>query len=159
MTQPLHARWAFLSHVHTFPDYTSICSSLHSDACLTTCNSPFMCAHQLCLCMCSFLNCLQCTIFLCTSSFSLQMQFPSSSKKANKLRTFSVWLQSRESGGHGASPASLVSFIPELVDCVNALCQKLNIQQEVPVAAAGGICDARQVCLLSLQPACHDSSA
>ena len=59
-------------------------------------------------------------------------------------------MQSQESGGHGASPASLVSLIPELVDCVNALCQKHNIQQAVPVAAAGGICDARQVCLLCL---------
>ncbi|KAL3142689.1 hypothetical protein ABBQ38_002991 [Trebouxia sp. C0009 RCD-2024] len=53
--------------------------------------------------------------------------------------------QSHESGGHGASPASLVSLIPELVDCVNALCQKHNILQAVPVAAAGGICDARQM--------------
>ena len=54
-------------------------------------------------------------------------------------------LQSSESGGHGASPASLLSFIPELVDHVEKLCQKLSIQPTVPVVAAGGITDARQV--------------
>ena len=54
-------------------------------------------------------------------------------------------LQSSESGGHGASPASLLCFIPELVDHVEKLCQKLSIQPTVPVVAAGGITDARQV--------------
>ncbi len=54
-------------------------------------------------------------------------------------------VQSSESGGHGASPASLLSFIPELVDHVETLCQKLSIQPTVPVVAAGGITDARQV--------------
>ena len=54
-------------------------------------------------------------------------------------------VQSSESGGHGASSASLLSLIPELVDHVEDLCQKLNIQPAVPVAAAGGISDARQV--------------
>ncbi len=54
-------------------------------------------------------------------------------------------MQSSEAGGHGASPASLVSFIPELVDHAQALCQKLDIQPAVPVVAAGGITDARQV--------------
>lgn len=53
--------------------------------------------------------------------------------------------QSSESGGHGASPASLLSFIPELVDHVETLCQKLSIQPTVPVVAAGGITDARQM--------------
>lgn len=66
-------------------------------------------------------------------------------------------MQSQESGGHGASPASLVSLIPELVDWVDALCQKHNIQQAVPVAAAGGICDARQVCLLGFAHTCSCS--
>ena len=56
-------------------------------------------------------------------------------------------MQSQEAGGHGASPASLVSLIPELVDHVQALCQQLGIQPVVPVAAAGGIVDGRQVCL------------
>ena len=78
-------------------------------------------------------------------------------KRLSRSETVCAWLQSQESGGHGASPASLVSFIPELVDCVNALRQKLSIQQAVPVAAAGGICDARQVCLLRFAPmaGCH----
>ena len=63
----------------------------------------------------------------------------------------SKWImQSSESGGHGASPASLVSFIPELVDHVEHLCQELGIQPAVPVAAAGGITDARQVSGLPL---------
>ena len=63
-------------------------------------------------------------------------------------------MQSSESGGHGASPASLLSFIPELVDHVEHLCQKLDIQPTVPVAAAGGITDARQVgsCLCQIVP-------
>ena len=59
-------------------------------------------------------------------------------------------MQSRESGGHGASSASLISFIPELVDYVDVLCHKLKIERPVPVVAAGGICDARQVSLLCL---------
>ena len=54
-------------------------------------------------------------------------------------------IQSCEAGGHGANGASLVTLIPELVDHVQSLCQKLNIQPAVPVVAAGGIADARQV--------------
>lgn len=54
-------------------------------------------------------------------------------------------MQSCEAGGHGASGASLVTFIPELVDHVQALCEELSIQPAVPVVAAGGIVDGRQV--------------
>ena len=61
-------------------------------------------------------------------------------------------MQSSESGGHGASQASLVSFIPELVDHVNEVCKKLDISPAVPVAAAGGITDARQVVTPSTTP-------
>lgn len=60
-----------------------------------------------------------------------------------------VMLQSCEAGGHGASGASLVTLIPELCDHVKALRQKLSIQREVPVVAAGGIVDARQVMLIT----------
>ena len=56
-----------------------------------------------------------------------------------------VPLQSCEAGGHGANGASLVTLIPELVDHVQSLCQKLDIQPVIPVVAAGGIVDARQV--------------
>lgn len=56
-----------------------------------------------------------------------------------------VLLQSCEAGGHGANGASLVTLIPELVDHVQSLCQKLDIQPVTPVVAAGGIVDARQV--------------
>ena len=54
-------------------------------------------------------------------------------------------VQSCEAGGHGAGGASVITLLPELVDHVNALCQKLNIQRAVPVVAEGGIVDARQV--------------
>ena len=60
-------------------------------------------------------------------------------------------MQSCEAGGHGANGASLITLIPELVDHVSALCQKLQIQPAVPVVAAGGIVDARQVCSLHVQ--------
>ena len=57
-----------------------------------------------------------------------------------------VSVQSCEAGGHGANGASLITLIPELVDHVEALCQKLHISPVPPVVAAGGIVDARQVC-------------
>ncbi len=54
-------------------------------------------------------------------------------------------VQGSEAGGHGASPASLLTLIPELVDHVERVCLKLGICPAVPVVAAGGITDARQV--------------
>ncbi|KAA6423022.1 MAG: hypothetical protein FRX49_07010 [Trebouxia sp. A1-2] len=53
--------------------------------------------------------------------------------------------QGSEAGGHGASPASLLTLIPELMDHVERVCLKLGICPAVPVAAAGGITDARQM--------------
>ncbi|KAK9866153.1 hypothetical protein WJX84_010031 [Apatococcus fuscideae] len=55
-----------------------------------------------------------------------------------------IVVQGNESGGHGASPASTLSFVPEAVDHVQQLCKSLN-RPGVPVIAAGGISDARQV--------------
>lgn len=54
-------------------------------------------------------------------------------------------VQGSKAGGHGASPASLLTLIPDLVDHVERVCLKLGIHPAVPVAAAGGITDARQV--------------
>ena len=67
-------------------------------------------------------------------------------------------VQGSEAGGHGASPASLLTLIPELVDHVERVCLKLGIRPAVPVAAAGGITDARQVSsssASSLIGSCH----
>ena len=55
-----------------------------------------------------------------------------------------VIVQGNESGGHGASPASTLSFVPEAVDHVQQLCSSMG-RPPVPIIAAGGISDARQV--------------
>ncbi len=56
-----------------------------------------------------------------------------------------VVVQGNESGGHGASAASTLSFVPEAVDLAQQL-SKSSGRPPVPVIAAGGISDARQVC-------------
>ena len=55
-----------------------------------------------------------------------------------------VVVQGNESGGHGASAASTLTFVPEAVDLVQQLCKSMG-RPPVPVIAAGGISDARQV--------------
>lgn len=67
---------------------------------------------------------------------------------SEQRQTGPVSVQSCEAGGHGANGASLITLVPELIDHVQALCQKLHIQPAVPVVAAGGIVDARQVLLI-----------
>ena len=48
-----------------------------------------------------------------------------------------VVAQSNEAGGHGASGASLMTLLPELVDRVNAAAAQAGLQRSVPVLAAG----------------------
>ncbi len=48
-----------------------------------------------------------------------------------------VVAQSNEAGGHGASAASLMTLLPELVDRVNAAAARAGLQRSVPVLAAG----------------------
>lgn len=54
-------------------------------------------------------------------------------------------LQGDEAGGHGRRFASTMSFVPEAADCIRDLCRNMG-KPEVPLLAAGGIADARQVC-------------
>lgn len=50
-----------------------------------------------------------------------------------------------EAGGHGASAATVLTLIPEIVDVVTAECHRLEIAPTIPVVAAGGFADGRQV--------------
>ena len=52
--------------------------------------------------------------------------------------------QGNEAGGHGWRFASTLSFVPEAVDFVGTLCRQLGLPH-IPVLAAGGISDPRQV--------------
>ena len=56
----------------------------------------------------------------------------------------SVILQGNESGGHGASPAGTFCFVPEVVDAMAAYAKERGAQP-IPVLAAGGVTDGRQV--------------
>jgi nitronate monooxygenase len=55
-------------------------------------------------------------------------------------------MQGSESGGHGArgGNATTLCLLPEVVDAVAAACARHG-RPPVPVLAAGGICDGRQV--------------
>ena len=56
-------------------------------------------------------------------------------------------VQGQEAGGHGRRFASTLTFVPEAVDLVVGLCKAMAVAR-IPVLAAGGISDARQVCLV-----------
>jgi NAD(P)H-dependent flavin oxidoreductase YrpB (nitropropane dioxygenase family) len=58
-------------------------------------------------------------------------------------------MQSYESGGHGASSATTFCMVPEAVDFVREQCEKAGLPL-VPVVAAGGVSDGRQVRQISL---------
>ena len=49
-------------------------------------------------------------------------------------------IQGSESGGHGCGPTSILCFVPEIIDALRA-----NGAGNIPVLAAGGIADGRQV--------------
>ena len=49
-------------------------------------------------------------------------------------------LQGSESGGHGCGPTSTLCFVPEVIDAL----QQAG-KGHIPVLAAGGIADGRQV--------------
>ena len=49
-------------------------------------------------------------------------------------------IQGSESGGHGCGPTSTLCFVPETIDALRA-----NGAGNIPVLAAGGIADGRQV--------------
>ena len=51
-----------------------------------------------------------------------------------------VVLQGSESGGHGCGPTSTLCFVPEVIDAL----QQAG-KGHIPVLAAGGIADGRQV--------------
>ncbi|KAK9815610.1 hypothetical protein WJX72_006766 [[Myrmecia] bisecta] len=56
-----------------------------------------------------------------------------------------IVVQGSESGGHGASHAALFCLVPEAVDVVAEACAERGISPVIPVAAAGGIADGRQI--------------
>jgi NAD(P)H-dependent flavin oxidoreductase YrpB (nitropropane dioxygenase family) len=60
-------------------------------------------------------------------------------------------MQGSEAVGHGGvTAATIFTMLPEMVDDVKAWCDRHD-ERQVPVVAAGGVVDARQVrCMLVL---------
>ena len=60
------------------------------------------------------------------------------------IRFWRSYPQGNEAGGHGWRFATTLTFVPEAVDHVRMLCHQQG-RAPIPVLAAGGICDPRQV--------------
>lgn len=67
-------------------------------------------------------------------------------------------VQGTESGGHGASPTGTFCFLPEVVDAVAGFAAQTGAPP-VPVLAAGGVTDGRQVCVHRPPVICHLSTS
>lgn len=71
-------------------------------------------------------------------------------RRTNLKAPVSFSAQSYESGGHGASHATTFCLVPEAVDFVRERCEKAG-RPPVPVVAAGGVTDSRQVSVFTLR--------
>ncbi|KAK9907469.1 hypothetical protein WJX75_004171 [Coccomyxa subellipsoidea] len=74
----------------------------------------------------------------------IQVQSVQQAIDAVSLGADAIVAQGTESGGHGASPTGTFCFLPEVVDAVAGIAAQTGAAP-VPVLAAGGVTDGRQV--------------